>query len=400
MNKQKTPLTDALILNAYLSLEKGYDQQHASFTQMAETVLKCKQVVSAKKDEYLASKKEESSPEDMRFTLTDSIAKLKDKFVSDFEEMETKMKDLKEDKTLNEMVSQYEREASEANADEYGEITTVSSLKQFKIDKVLGKGAFGTVYLALFNGKKFAVKQIDKSAVINQMLEGDEARYITMRDREILVSKLVFDIPYCINFYSYFEEDGIENFVYELCTGGSLTSLLSKQPHKRLNEVQAKRILTHIAISINEMHKLRVVHRDIKPDNVMLSDESQNAIAKTVDFGTARQVNENNEFVAEKNETINQTVAGSGFYMSPEMRQELPNGTKTDVWSFAITIGVVFGLDELCSHNSNVPKFVKQCASGQFDMLLHKNGIHLSPIIKNLMAGMLMVDTKRRFTMQ
>ena len=132
----------------------------------------------------------------------------------------------------------------------------------------------------------------------------------------------------------------------------------------------------------------------------MLSDNSQNAIAKTVDFGTARQVNENNEFVAEKNESINQTVAGSGFYMSPEMRQELPNGTKTDVWSFAITIGVVFGLDELCPHNSNVQKFVKQCASGQFDMLLHKHGIHLSPIIKNLMTGMLMVDTKRRFTMQ
>ena len=158
MNKQKIPLTDELILNAYLGLEKGYDQQYSSFTQMAETVLKCKQLVSAKKDEYLASKKEESSPEDMRLTLTDSIAKLKDKFVSDFEEMETKMKDLKEDKTLNEMVSQYEREASEANADEHGEITTVTSLKQFKIDKVLGKGAFGTVYLALFNGKKFAVK--------------------------------------------------------------------------------------------------------------------------------------------------------------------------------------------------------------------------------------------------
>ena len=87
-----------------------------------------------------------------------------------------------------------------------------------------------------------------------------------------------------------------------------------------MNEVQAKKILTHIAISINEMHKIRVVHRDIKPDNIMLSDETPEAVAKTVDFGTARQVNENNEFVAEKNETINQTVAGSGFYMSPEMK--------------------------------------------------------------------------------
>ena len=146
------------------------------------------------------------------------------------------------------------------------------------------------------------------------------------------------------------------------------------------------------------MHKLRIVHRDIKPDNVMLSDETPQAIAKTCDFGTARQVNENNEFVADKTETINQTVAGSGYYMSPEMKMEEPNGTKTDVWSFAITIGVVLGLSNL--NATNVPKFIKQTASGQNDMILFKNGILLSPIMKNLLHDMLIVDVKKRSTMQ
>ena len=151
--------------------------------------------------------------------------------MADFEEMDHKIKNLKEDKTLSDMISQFEREEKEAgeeNAGQDEEIRTVTSLKKFKLDKVLGRGAFGTVYMGVFKGKKYAVKQIDKNAVITQLLGGDEKRYITMRDREILVSKLVFDIKYCINFYAYFEEDGVENFVYELCTGGDLTSLLSK----------------------------------------------------------------------------------------------------------------------------------------------------------------------------
>ena len=69
------------------------------------------------------------------------------------------------------------------------------------------------------------------------------------------------------------------------------------------------------------MHKRRVVHRDIKPDNVFLTTEgdTEQLVTRMGDYGTARIVNENNDFVAEKNESINQTVVGSGFYMSPEM---------------------------------------------------------------------------------
>lgn len=63
-------------------------------------------------------------------------------------------------------------------------------------------------------------------------------------------------------------------------------------------------------------------------------------------------------------------------------------------------MGVVFGFVDICPSNSNVPKFTKQCASGQYDMLLHKNGVHLSPIVKDLMKNMLFVDEKKRFTMQ
>ena len=62
------------------------------------------------------------------------------------------------------------------------------------------------------------------------MLGGDEGRYIIMRDRELLVSKLVFDIVNCVKFYCHFEEENIEYYIYECCSGGDLTGKKMEQP--------------------------------------------------------------------------------------------------------------------------------------------------------------------------
>ena len=76
------------------------------------------------------------------------------------------------------------------------DVKETKSLSNFKIQRVLGKGAFGTVSLGLLNGMKYAIKEIDKTSVINQLLEGDEERYYVMRDREITVSEMVSGTKY------------------------------------------------------------------------------------------------------------------------------------------------------------------------------------------------------------
>ena len=97
---------------------------------------------------------------------------------------------------------------------------------------------------------------------------------------------------------------------------------------------------------MNQLHKGLFVHRDIKPDNVFLSvDKDGNIICHLGDFGTARQVNRNMDFELEKNESINNTQAGTADFMSPEMKKSEPNGIKTDSWSLGITIGTMLGLD-------------------------------------------------------
>ena len=60
--------------------------------------------------------------------------------------------------------------------------------------------------------------------------------------------------------------------------------------------------------------------------------------------------------------------------MAPEMKNDLPNGLKADIWSFAILIGVILGLDQICpvGYRGGVPGFIKNCASSKHDMDLHK----------------------------
>ena len=157
-------------------------------------------------------------------------------------------------------------------------INKLNSPDEMRKLKFLGQGAFGTVELRDIpmegaDGPRYAVKMIEKALIVKQ-LQGDEGRYIQMRDRELLVSKLAYDIKYCLKFYKHWEQDGKEYFVYEECKGGDMTSRKHKLRNKRFTEVMLKRYLEQIAHAIGEMHKLRIVHRDIKPDNILLTDET------------------------------------------------------------------------------------------------------------------------------
>lgn len=93
--------------------------------------------------------------------------------------------------------------------------------------------------------------------------------------------------------------------MYELCTGGDLTTLKNKQTNKRFTEIECKDVLAQLCEGIHGLHSRRIVHRDIKPDNAFIKMVDGKIIIKIGDFGTARLVNQNQDFVMDLNEKIN-----------------------------------------------------------------------------------------------
>jgi serine/threonine protein kinase len=149
------------------------------------------------------------------------------------------------------------------------------------------------------------------------------------------------------------------------------------------------------------MHKKKIVHRDIKPDNIFMTDSYPDGKCKIGDYGTCRIVDKNDDFTPEAFEPMHTTVVGSGYFMSPEMKSEDKTSLKTDSWSLGITAACMLGLDDVCpqGYKAGIPGFAIKCAKGEHDTYLAEKGIFLSPVVKDLLKNMLTVNPTRRYSL-
>lgn len=127
-----------------------------------------------------------------------------------------------------------------------------------------------------------------------------------------------------VNVYDVGEENGIYYIVMELVEGITLKKYIDKKGILGVRE--AVSIAIQIAQGIDAAHKHNVVHRDIKPQNIIISKEGK---VKVTDFGIARAASAN---------TINSTVMGSVHYISPEQARGGYSDEKSDIYSFGITL--------------------------------------------------------------
>jgi serine/threonine-protein kinase len=124
-------------------------------------------------------------------------------------------------------------------------------------------------------------------------------------------------------------EDNSYALVMEYLEGEELRMLLRRE--KVIAPERLIRMLSQVAIALAEAHRRKVVHRDMKPDNIFLCGESGGDLVKVLDFGSVRDNSEG----AKKLTAVGTTI-GSPFYMSPEQAQALPTlDHRADVWSLA-----------------------------------------------------------------
>ena len=241
--------------------------------------------------------------------------------------------------SLNISQSQKEQIKQEIHSQEsakYRKLREKQSIRDYTSLAIIGRGAFGEVHVCREKktGQIVAVKKIRKDVlkIKNQVIH--------VRNEQLFMSKV--KSPWIVELKASFQEDDYLYLVMEYLPGGDFMNLLIKKDI--LTEDEAKFYTAELILAIENIHKLDCIHRDIKPDNVLIDKTGH---IKLSDFGLAKVSpkifeinNNNNENIDFKPDTHqkNYSCVGTAYYVAPEVLKKKGYGPEVDWWS----VGVIF----------------------------------------------------------
>ncbi|MBK5257486.1 MAG: protein kinase [Vicinamibacteria bacterium] len=172
----------------------------------------------------------------------------------------------------------------------------------FQIERLLGRGGMGSVYLA-------REPALDRLVAI-KVLPPDRAQSSDLRERFRREARTAAQLshPNIVPLLTFGENDGLMYFVMGYVEGEALSAAVRREG--RLKSAEAVRVLSELAEALAYAHGRQVVHRDVKPENILL--EVPNGVVRLTDFGVARGVSAASSLTAEG------AVIGTPHYMSPE----------------------------------------------------------------------------------
>ncbi|XP_033735568.1 serine/threonine-protein kinase PAK mbt-like isoform X2 [Pecten maximus] len=179
----------------------------------------------------------------------------------------------------------------------------------------IGEGSTGIVCIATqrTDGQKVAVKKMDLRKQQRRELLFNEV--VIMRD---------YHHPNIVDMYNSFLVNDELWVVMEFLEGGALTDIVT---HNRMDEVQIATVCRACLKALAFLHSNGVIHRDIKSDSILLSQDGK---VKLSDFGFCAQVTQ--ELPKRK------SLVGTPYWMAPEVISRLPYGPEVDIWSLGIMV--------------------------------------------------------------
>ncbi len=189
---------------------------------------------------------------------------------------------------------------------------------RYEVLEKIGTGGMSDVYKA----KDHKLNRLVAVKILKQEFSENENFVSKFRVEAQSTAGLMH--PNIVNVYDVGDEDGINYIVMELVDGITLKKYIEKKA--RLSVKEAVSIAIQVAMGLEAAHNNNIIHRDIKPQNIMISKDGK---VKVTDFGIAKAATSN---------TITSNVMGSVHYTSPEQARGGYSDAKSDIYSLGITL--------------------------------------------------------------
>ena len=198
----------------------------------------------------------------------------------------------------------------------------LTGLAKYEKIRPIGQGAAGqvTLYKNIIDGKQYALKEID---LYNMNAKDKRAAHGEVTFLKVLKG------PTIIKFHENFIHGNSIFIVMSYCSKGNLDQLIQRRIQSKANfdKEQILRTLAHIVMAVMAMHNKNILHRDIKTQNIFITE---NGICKLGDFGISRKLNKSDEKAM--------TSCGTPYFMPPEVCLGKPYDGKADVWAIGVVL--------------------------------------------------------------
>lgn len=250
----------------------------------------------------------------------------------------------------------------------------------YDFGKLIGRGAYSEVFIARDKAKN------ELCAV--KVLERSNTEHAKLIDRELAVLRML-NHQNIVQIYDIFDSARETYVVMEYLAGGELLDMITESDH--LSEKNAKQVIREVLQAVQYLHARGIVHRDVKPENILCVNRAWPLRVKLTDFGLSKFVGS----AEDGTDRVMRSQCGTAYYLAPEIANNLAYAKPVDLWACGVVLYVMLA-GKFPFYGDTDEKFMRRLRGGV--KFPEKEWSGISADAKALVRGLLDPSPASRLT--